>query len=52
MKLCIVGIGGAGGNIAKKFLRNEDLNSKLLSRIMEHSMFLPVILRESGSRQI
>ena len=34
MKLCIVGIGGAGGNIAKKFLRNEDLNSKLLSRII------------------
>lgn len=34
MKLCIVGIGGAGGNIAKEFLRNEDLNSELLSRII------------------
>jgi len=26
MKPCVVGIGGAGGNILKQFLRNQDLN--------------------------
>ena len=31
MKVCICGIGGAGGKIAKNFLQNTDLNSKLLS---------------------
>lgn len=33
MKLCIVGIGGAGGKITQEFLGNEDLDSQLLSRI-------------------
>jgi len=33
MKLCIVGIGGAGGKISQEFLGNEDLDFKLLSRI-------------------
>ena len=33
MKLCIVGIGGAGGKITQEFLGNVDLDSPLLSRI-------------------
>ena len=33
MKLCIVGIGGAGGKITQEFLGNEDLDSSLLSSI-------------------
>ncbi|MBN1235426.1 MAG: hypothetical protein JW999_05165 [Methanotrichaceae archaeon] len=33
MKLCIVGIGGAGGRITKEFLGNEDLDFQLLSSI-------------------
>ncbi|MDD1761561.1 MAG: hypothetical protein LUQ59_04950 [Methanothrix sp.] len=33
MKLCIVGIGGAGGKVTQEFLGNEDLESPLLSRI-------------------
>ncbi len=33
MKLCIVGIGGAGGKITQEFLGNEDLNFPLLSFI-------------------
>jgi hypothetical protein len=35
MKLCIVGIGGAGGKITQEFLGNEDLESELLTRITE-----------------
>ncbi|MDD2754007.1 MAG: hypothetical protein PHS80_00635 [Methanothrix sp.] len=41
MKLCIVGIGGAGGKITKEFLGNEDLDSKLLSRITEAEYLSP-----------
>lgn len=33
MKLCIAGIGGAGGKITQEFLGNEDLNFQLLSSI-------------------
>jgi hypothetical protein len=33
MKVCICGIGGAGGKIAKRFLQNTDLNSRFLSYI-------------------
>jgi hypothetical protein len=33
MKLCIVGIGGAGGKITQEFLGNEDLDSEILTRI-------------------
>jgi len=33
MKLCIVGIGGAGGKITQEFLGNEDLDFQLLSHI-------------------
>jgi hypothetical protein len=33
MKLCIVGIGGAGGKVTQKFLGNEDLDLALLTRI-------------------
>jgi len=33
MKLCIVGIGGAGGKVTQEFLGNEDLDFGLLSRI-------------------
>jgi len=35
MKLCIVGIGGAGGNITQEFLGNEDLDFQLLSNITD-----------------
>jgi hypothetical protein len=35
MKLCIVGIGGAGGKIAQEFLGNDDLDSRLLSRLVD-----------------
>jgi len=33
MKLCIVGIGGAGGKITQEFLGNEDLDFPLLTEI-------------------
>jgi hypothetical protein len=33
MKLCIVGIGGAGGKVTQEFLGNEDLDFQLLSCI-------------------
>jgi hypothetical protein len=33
MRLCIVGIGGAGGKITQEFLGNEDLDFRLLSHI-------------------
>ncbi len=33
MRLCIVGIGGAGGKITQEFLGNEDLDFSLLSHI-------------------
>lgn len=33
MKLCIVGIGGAGGKVTQEFLGNEDLDFQLLSSI-------------------
>ncbi len=33
MKLCIAGIGGAGGKITQEFLGNEDLNFQLLSSV-------------------
>ncbi|MCX6680057.1 MAG: hypothetical protein NTX42_06820 [Methanothrix sp.] len=33
MRLCIVGIGGAGGKITQEFLGNEDLDFQLLSHI-------------------
>jgi hypothetical protein len=41
MKLCIVGIGGAGGKVTQEFLGNEDLNSELLSRITEAEYISP-----------
>ncbi len=33
MKLCIVGIGGAGGKVTQEFLGNDDLDFNLISRI-------------------
>jgi hypothetical protein len=41
MKLCIVGIGGAGGKITQEFLGNEDLDFQLLSRITEAEYLSP-----------
>lgn len=35
MKLCIVGIGGAGGKVTQEFLGNEDLEFPLLTKITE-----------------
>ena len=33
MKLCVVGIGGAGGKVTEQFLKNEDIDSKLAASI-------------------
>ncbi len=33
MRLCIVGIGGAGGKVTKEFLQNVDFNSDFLSKL-------------------
>ena len=41
MKLCIVGIGGAGGKVTQEFLGNDDLDFKLLSRITEAEYISP-----------
>lgn len=41
MKLCIVGIGGAGGKITEEFLGNDDLNFPLLSRITRAKYISP-----------
>lgn len=35
MKLCVVGIGGAGGKVTQEFLENDDLDLKLISWITE-----------------
>jgi hypothetical protein len=41
MKLCIVGIGGAGGKVTQEFLGNEDLDFELLSRITKAQYVSP-----------
>lgn len=41
MKLCICGIGGAGGKITSNFLENVDLNSKFLSWITDAQCISP-----------
>jgi hypothetical protein len=41
MKLCIVGIGGAGGKITQEFLGNEDLDWKWLSRMTKAEYISP-----------
>ncbi|TFH53568.1 MAG: hypothetical protein E4G89_00845 [Methanothrix sp.] len=41
MKLCIVGIGGAGGKVAQEFLVNEDLDFQLLSCITDAEYISP-----------
>ena len=45
MKLCIVGIGGAGGKITQEFLGNEDLDFQLLSRITEAQYVSPGMIQ-------
>ena len=35
MKLCVVGIGGAGGKVTQEFLENDDLDLKLISWITQ-----------------
>jgi len=45
MKLCIVGIGGAGGKVTQEFLGNEDLDVPLLSRITEAEYISPGTIR-------
>lgn len=35
MKLCVVGIGGAGGKVTQEFLENDDLDLKLVSWITQ-----------------
>jgi len=41
MKLCIVGIGGAGGKVTQEFLGNEDLDWKWLSRMTKAEYISP-----------
>jgi rhodanese-related sulfurtransferase len=41
MKICICGIGGAGGKITSNFLENVDLNSKFLSSITDAKCISP-----------
>ncbi|MDQ1262071.1 MAG: hypothetical protein QG575_1252, partial [Euryarchaeota archaeon] len=45
MKLCIVGIGGAGGKVTQEFLGNEDLDVPLLSRITEAEYISPGMIQ-------
>lgn len=45
MKLCIVGIGGAGGKITQEFLGNVDLDIQLLSRITEAEYVSPGMIQ-------
>ncbi|HPS91535.1 MAG TPA: hypothetical protein PKV33_05215 [Methanothrix sp.] len=45
MKLCIVGIGGAGGKITQEFLGNVDLDFQLLSRITEAEYVSPGMIQ-------
>ena len=45
MKLCIVGIGGAGGKITQEFLGNEDLDFQLLSRITDAEYISPGMIQ-------
>lgn len=35
MKLCVVGIGGAGGKVTQEFLENDDMDLKLISWITQ-----------------
>ncbi len=41
MKLCIVGIGGAGGKVTQEFLGNDDLDLKWLSRMTKAEYISP-----------
>lgn len=41
MKVCVCGIGGAGGQIARQFLQNVDLNSRLISWITDAECVFP-----------
>ena len=41
MKLCIVGIGGAGGKVTCEFLENVDLDSEILSRFTNSKYVSP-----------
>lgn len=41
MKLCIVGIGGAGGKVTQEFLGNEDLDFPLLNSITQAEYVSP-----------
>jgi hypothetical protein len=45
MKLCLVGIGGAGGKITEEFLGNEDLDFPLLTRITQAEYVSPAKLK-------
>ncbi len=45
MRLCIVGIGGAGGKITQEFLGNEDLDFQLLSRITDAQYISPGMIQ-------
>ena len=45
MKLCVVGIGGAGGNVTREFIGNVDLDFNLLSRITKAEYISPGMIK-------
>lgn len=45
MKLCIVGIGGAGGKVTQEFLGNDDLDWKWLSRMTKAEYISPGMIK-------
>jgi len=45
MKLCVVGIGGAGGNVTREFMGNVDLDVNLISRITRAEYISPGMIK-------
>ena len=45
MKLCVVGIGGAGGKVTMEFLGNEDLDSRLAASITKAEYITPGMIK-------
>jgi hypothetical protein len=45
MKLCVVGIGGAGGNVTREFIGNVDLDFNLISSITKAEYISPGMMK-------
>ena len=45
MKLCVVGIGGAGGKVTMEFMENEDLDSRLAASITKAEYITPGMIK-------